>query len=91
MSKPIPKDARIDLRVNPNQKALLEQAAASQGKKLSDFVITASTEAAEIALADQNRFALSDEKMEKFLASLEEEPQILPQLRELLTRKSVFE
>ena len=91
MSKPIPKDARIDLRVNPNQKALLEQAAASQGKKLSDFVITASTEAAEIALADQNRFALSDEKMGKFLASLDEEPHILPQLRELLTRKSVFE
>lgn len=87
----VSKDARIDLRVNQNQKTLLEQAAASQGKKLSDFVITASTEAAQMVLADQNRFYLPEDKMELFLASLEEEPQELPKLRELFNRKSVFE
>lgn len=85
------KDARIDLRVNQAQKALLEQAAASQGKKLSDFVITASTEAAQMALADQNRFVLPQEQMAKFLALLEEEPREIPALRELFARKSVFE
>lgn len=85
------KDARIDLRVNQAQKALLEMAAASQGKKLSDFVITASTEAAQMALADQNRFSLPEAEMKKFLASLEEEPTEIPALRELFTRKSVFE
>lgn len=85
------KDARIDLRVNQAQKALLELAAASQGKKLSDFVITASTEAAQMALADQNRFSLPEAEMKKFLASLEEEPTEIPALRELFTRKSVFE
>jgi uncharacterized protein (DUF1778 family) len=85
------KDARIDLRVNITQKALLEQAAASQGKKLSDFVIGASTEAAELALADQNRFSLPEDKMALFLASLEEEPVVIPRLRDLFNRKSVFE
>lgn len=85
------KDARIDLRVNSTQKALLEQAAASLGKKLSDFVISASTEAAQLALADQNRFALPKDKMTLFLASLEEEPREIPELRALFTRKSVFE
>lgn len=85
------KDARIDLRVNQAQKALLEQAAASQGKRLSDFVITASTEAAQMALADQNRFVLPKEQMAKFLAMLEEEPREIPALRELFARKSVFE
>lgn len=85
------KDARIDLRVNQAQKALLEQAAASQGKRLSDFVITASTEAAQMALADQNRFVLPEEQMAKFLAMLEEEPREIPALRELFARKSVFE
>lgn len=85
------KDARIDLRVNQAQKALLEQAAASQGKRLSDFVITASTEAAQMALADQNRFVLPEEQMAKFLAMLEEEPRDIPALRELFARKSVFE
>lgn len=85
------KSARIDLRVNQAQKSILEQAAASQGKKLSEFVILASTEAAQLALADQNRFFLSEAQMTKFLASLDEEPQEIPALRELFLRKSVFE
>ncbi len=85
------KDARIDIRVTLTEKELLEQAAAAQGKKLSDFVIGASTEAAQMALADQNRFTLQEEQMDQFLASLEEEPKVLPKLRELFARKSVFE
>lgn len=85
------KDARIDLRVNVMQKTLLEEAAASQGKKLSDFVISASTEAAQVVLADQNRFALPEEEMKAFLARLEEEPRVLPKLKALFARKSVFE
>ena len=85
------KDARIDLRVNLSPKTLLELAAASQGKKLSDFVISASTEAAQMALADQNRFVLPEEQMTKFLESLEEEPRDIPELRALFARKSAFE
>lgn len=86
-----PKDARIDLRVNQAEKALLELAAASQGMKLSEFVVSASTEAAEMALADQNRFALPQDQMDQFLASLEAEPQNIEALRSLFARKSVFE
>ncbi len=85
------KDARIDLRIDQAQKALLELAAASQGKKLSEFVISSSTEAAQLALADQNRFVLPEAEMEKFLASLEDEPTEIPGLRDLFSRKSVFE
>jgi uncharacterized protein (DUF1778 family) len=85
------KDARIDLRVNLAQKTMLELAAAAQGKKLSDFVIGTSTEAAQLALADQNHFTLPEDAMSQFLASIEEEPKVLPRLRELFDRKSVFE
>lgn len=85
------KDARIDLRVSQAEKALLELAAGSQGKKLSEFVISSSTQAAQMALADQNRFVLPVAEMKKFLASLEEEPKEIPALRKLFARKSVFE
>jgi len=84
------KDARIEFRVNLAQKSLLERAAAAQGQKLSDFVIGASTEAAEMALADQNRFLLSEAQMTEFLARLEDPPSELPALRALFDRKSVF-
>lgn len=85
------KEARLDLRISVSQKALLEQAAGVQGKKLSEFVISASTEAAEIALADQTRIVLTEEQMANFLAKLEEPPQVVPQVQELFKRKSVFE
>lgn len=85
------KASRIDLRVDPGQKALFEQAAATQGKNLSDFMIGASAIAAELALADQNRFVLPEDSMEKFLSMLEEEPKVVPKLRELFLRNSVLE
>lgn len=85
------RDARIDLRVNQAQKALLELAATSQGKNLSEFVINASTEAAQLALADQNRFVLPEAVMNEFLASLEAEPRGLSAVKALLSRESVFE
>lgn len=85
------RDSRIDLRVNSAQKALLESAAASQGKSLSDFVIGASTEAAQLALADQNRFTMPEAQMTSFIAQLEAEPRDIPELRALFARKSVFE
>lgn len=86
-----PKDARIDLRVSVPQKALLEMAAATQGKKLSEFVLAASTEAAQLVLADQDRFVLSEDQMARFLEHLEEEPRNVAQLRTLFARKRVFE
>ena len=84
------KDSRIDLRLDADKKAVFERAAAAQGLKLSEFVIAASSEAAEIALADQSRFTLDEAAMARFLARLEEPPAVLPKLRELFTRKSVF-
>lgn len=85
------KDSRIDLRVNSSQKSLLEQAAASQGKKLSEFVISAASEAAAAALADQNRFLLPEAQMIQFLELLDEDTAPPASLKDLFARKSVFE
>lgn len=85
------RSARIDLRVNPAQKALLEQAAAAQGRNLSDFVISASTEAAQLALADQNRFALPEAQMQRFLDALDAPVHPVDGLRELFARRNLFE
>lgn len=86
----VTKDTRLDLRLDFGQKALFERAAAAQGKRLSQFVIEASTLVAQTALADQVRFEMSDGNMERFLAGLEEPPQPIPRLRALFDRKSVL-
>jgi uncharacterized protein (DUF1778 family) len=85
------KDARIDLRLNQIQKVLLEKAAQLQGRSLSEFVIAASTDAAETTLANDARLFLSEVQMDQFLVSLEEEPRIIPELKALFARKSVVE
>lgn len=85
------KESRIDLRVKPVEKALFERAAASKGVRLTEFAVSAMTVAAEMALADQSHFTLSEEGMGRFLAALEAPPQELPRLRELFAQKSVFE
>jgi uncharacterized protein (DUF1778 family) len=82
------KEARIDLRVEVEEKELLERAARLQGKRLSEFVLGASRVAAEEALADQTRFTLQAAEMDAFLASLEEAPKVVPQLQELLARNA---
>lgn len=84
------KDSRIDVRLSKSQKTLLEQAAAARGKSLSEFMVTVSTEAAEMVLADQNRLSLSEEAMQSFIARLEEPPRVLPKLKALFERPSVL-
>lgn len=85
------KDSRIDLRITRSQKVLLESAATAQGQKLSEFVLDASTEAAEIALASQTDIRLQPPAMEIFLAQLQEDPKPISKLQALFARKSVFE
>lgn len=84
------KDARIDLRLKGPEKELFERAAEARGQRLSEFVIASLTEAAEIALADQTEFTMSEEAFERFIERLERPPQAIPALVELFRLKSVI-
>ncbi len=85
------KGARIDLRISEAEKDLIERAALAEGEKLSEFVLRASTAAAQQALAEQNRFELPEAQMSAFLSRLEASPVQNDRLRELFRRTDVFE
>lgn len=82
---------RINLRVQPQTKAKLLQAARLQKVKLTEFMIEAAEAAAELALAERTRFVLSPDKWQQFNAELDRPPRELPALRRLLRGPSIFE
>jgi uncharacterized protein (DUF1778 family) len=82
---------KVQLRLRPDQKALLVRAARVRQTTLSNFVLENACQAAEQVLADQVHFVLSPAQWEQFCAALDAPPRELPALRKLLTEPSVFD
>ncbi|MDR0489385.1 MAG: DUF1778 domain-containing protein [Propionibacteriaceae bacterium] len=65
------KDARLAMRLTPDQDTLIRDAAAVTGQSLTDFVTTAAIVQAENTLADRRVFRLDDSAWTEFLAILD--------------------
>ncbi len=65
------KAAAINIRVLPEQRDLIDQAAEVLGKNRSDFMLEASCERAQQVLLDQVFFTLDNEKLQQFTALLD--------------------
>jgi len=69
------KNARLDVRMTTDTRALLQTAGDLQGRTLSDFVVTAARRAAEETIADHNLIQLSMADQKRFAkAILEPQP-----------------
>jgi uncharacterized protein (DUF1778 family) len=88
---PQAKTQKIDVRVAPMVKALLQVAADAEHRSLSEFVLESAIRHAEETLPDRRRFGLDAEQWEAFQALLEAPPRTLPRLARLLQEPSVFE
>ena len=72
-------------------KALLQSAAASSHKNVTDFLLEAGLAAAEMALADRRVFQLDDERWAAFQKALDRPVKAKPRLKKLFDEKSVIE
>lgn len=84
---PVParrKDARLAMRLTPDQDALIRDAAAVTGQSLTEFVTTAAVARAEDTLADRRVFRLDDAAWTEFAAILDRPAKRIPELAELL-------
>jgi uncharacterized protein (DUF1778 family) len=90
-NQPEAKSERIDIRVTPTAKNLLQQAAAVSHKNVSEFLLEHGLIAASEALTNRRLFVLDDEQWEAFCSALDRKPQDKPNLRRLLTEPSVFD
>lgn len=64
------KTARLEARITPDQKALLERAAALSGRTLSEFVVSSAQETAARVVREQEVMALGARDSKAFVAAL---------------------
>jgi uncharacterized protein (DUF1778 family) len=65
-----PKQERIEARVSPEQKALIERAAALEGRTLTEFVLQSSRAAAQDAIERHERLTLTTRDSAAFVEAL---------------------
>jgi uncharacterized protein (DUF1778 family) len=85
------KSERLDLRVDPEQKRLLEEAAAATDRSVTAFVLQSASIAAQDVLADRTTFVLPRAEWEAFTAALERPARVDARLAAFLAERSVLD
>jgi uncharacterized protein (DUF1778 family) len=91
MQTPITRSEKLDLRLTPVAKQMLQKAAAAVQRSVSDFVLESALARAEEALADRRHFGLNAEQWEAFILALDAPPRELPRVKQLFSEPSIFE
>ena len=78
----------INIRVRPDERALIDQAAALAGKSRSEFMLEAAREAATTTILDRTLFRMDPNAFSKFAALLDAPPQPNARLRKLMKTKA---
>ena len=81
----------INLRIEPQTRQLIDDAAAILGKTRTEFMIESARQLAIDVLLDQRLFALDPERYAVFVGALDDPPAPGPKLRALLHRTPAWE
>jgi uncharacterized protein (DUF1778 family) len=73
MAQPVKREA-LNVRIQPQLRALIDRAAALAGKNRTDFVLDAARRAAEDTLLDRTVFTVNTKEYRQFLARLDAPP-----------------
>lgn len=82
---------KINIRIDPSSRDLIDRAAILAGKTRSAFMIEASAKLAEEMILDQKVFTLRQEQWDKFNEMLNQPPSVNKKLKKLLMTKSPWE
>ncbi|WP_127478463.1 DUF1778 domain-containing protein [Sulfurivermis fontis] len=82
------RDAAINLRALPEQRALIDRAAQLLGKNRSDFMLEAACDKAQAVLLDQVYFNLDADKFQQFIDLLDAPPAPNPGLERLMALRA---
>jgi uncharacterized protein (DUF1778 family) len=82
---------RLELRTTPEEREIIDRAAAASDTGLTDFVISSAVNAARRVLADRDRFEFDAVAAEAWEALDARPASDLPGLRRLMERPSPFD
>jgi uncharacterized protein (DUF1778 family) len=85
------RNEKLDLRLTPTAKRLLQTAALAADRTVSEFVLESALTRAEETLPDRRRFGLTAGQWKAFQAALDAAPRPAPRLAKLLKQPSVFD
>jgi uncharacterized protein (DUF1778 family) len=85
------RNEKLDLRLTPSAKRVLQIAAIAAQRSLSEFVLDSALARAQETLPDRQYFRLDAEQWEAFQAALAAPPNPAPRLAKLLQEPSVLE
>ncbi len=89
MSNPAPSPTRrhrMEVRVTPEQDALIREAAELEHSTVTSFVLRTVTDRAERVVAERRQFVLSNESFDRFIKELDKPAVTTPELAELYGR-----
>lgn len=78
--KPVPRGARLEARLSPGQKGLLQRAADLSGRTLSEFVLKSAEEAAQRLVREHAVIRISHEDQAAFVKGLLDDAKPSPRL-----------
>lgn len=81
----------LTIRIKPEERWLIDQAARLVGKNRTDFMLDATRRAAEEAILDHTVFTVTPEAYAEFLARLDAAPQPNERLRKALQTPAPWE
>lgn len=81
----------LNLRINPQERGLIDRAAKTLGKNRTDFMLDAARRAAEDALLDRANFTAGPKAYAEFLARLDEPPRPNEKLQRTMRTSAPWE
>jgi uncharacterized protein (DUF1778 family) len=82
---------KLDLRIAPEAKRMLQEAARERHVSLSQFVLDSAITAASEVLAERTRIALDSEEWAAFMAALDGAPRRHPRMERLLNDPPILD
>jgi uncharacterized protein (DUF1778 family) len=86
-----PRSQKLDLRVAPEAKRMLQEAAREKHTSLTQFVLDSAIAAATEVLAERTRIALNSKDWTAFMEALDAPPAKHPRMQRLLTEPTILD
>jgi uncharacterized protein (DUF1778 family) len=91
MPQSLQRSDKLDIRISPETKRVLQEAAHERHTTVSQFVIDSALGAAHEVLAERTRIGLSAEEWSRFTKALDAPPKRHPRMERLLREPTVLD